>query len=791
MTEREITQIESREVESIIKSHFENMPITLEQFLQSVQDNGILVQLPKPHYKFVHRSFQEYLAATYVKDIQQPELLVKCMNFMNLKWWHETIVLYCAQADPTPIIEACLKDMSLSKDALDLALTLYFWEPEVEKNVDQQKKSKPEVREAWERLDQTMSLAMEDKDIKLQEEIAGALLRLRRKYLIPDDEAPEGEPTKDTSLITCAEYQLFLDQPENQTRQPDHWKDDHYPRGQWLKPILGVRPSDANAFCNWLSAQEDAGAWRYRLPTSEETRDIFVTREAGRGYWIRDGNEYQFVREKEGSLSSSILSQDRLYDLWARAQDDVESSLKPKERLLADCISIVRKLEDVRRFHHALIEHVTSIREHISRRESDLQAKHKDTLEHKKGLENQIDTASAKKAEFEQTLKEIKSWKTQLTKINIEKMELQESLRDVREKKEDLQRERESLAEDFINSQRRKAGNMPQEQPTSDSGIQQAKQSQELKIAKYDQIKRIIEEKEREQKDLEKDLETANSKESELIEQLHGADEKEMSAKRQREDARKQEYNLAKKLESAKDEAKNAKQQLDSFSSFANKFYKIYKVFSLFRSTDSNALSAALANTQWLNLDRILAARANEKALDNVCAIINHNIEELTNRLDLFQRESDIAFANIESDIDNALTNARKLVHQFDQITVGRYVQKLDDVLRFCCGQLATNEKRSSMKNRRSRLHIRYFAKALAEHLSYWLQKELFSSDDSFDSFSTFQSMSRFYFDIYVAFALLEERINGNLSASEGILIVREQSTQEKTTKQLSGVIGE
>ena len=72
-------------------------------------------------------------------------------------------------------------------------------------------------------------------------------------------------------FITCAEYQLFLDEKraENKYYQPDHWDGYQFSRGNAEKPILGVRGEDASQFCAWLS-QQHGEKFRYQLPTLEE-----------------------------------------------------------------------------------------------------------------------------------------------------------------------------------------------------------------------------------------------------------------------------------------------------------------------------------------------------------------------------------------------------------------------------------------------------------------------------------------------------------------------------------------
>ncbi len=122
-----------------------------------------------------------------------------------------------------------------------------------------------------------------------------------------------------------------------------------------------------------------------------------------------------------------------------------------------------------------------------------------------------------------------------------------------------------------------------------------------------------------------------------------------------------------------------------------------------------------------------------------------------------------------------------EMASQFDQITSGEYVQQLDHRLRSLLVWLAKNRP-YVRENQLARRYIRYFAKVLAEHLSYWLQKELISDPTQL---SNYQRASGDYFDIidryfntYLAFTLLEMRINGTLKASESILIVREPTRE-------------
>jgi len=93
----------------------------------------------------------------------------------------------------------------------------------------------------------------------------------------------------DDTLVTCAEYQLFIDEMREQGKyhQPDHWTSYQFPEGQAREPIVGVRYLDTVTFCEWLSRRENRH-WEYRLPDQKELKDIEYVGNYGLnlGYWI-------------------------------------------------------------------------------------------------------------------------------------------------------------------------------------------------------------------------------------------------------------------------------------------------------------------------------------------------------------------------------------------------------------------------------------------------------------------------------------------------------------------------
>jgi len=95
----------------------------------------------------------------------------------------------------------------------------------------------------------------------------------------------------DDTLVTCAEYQLFIDEMREKGKyhQPDHWNSSRFPVGQARKPILGVRPSDARTFCEWLMLNQ-AGNSRFRIPSSKEAKEYLIrpVAQLQLGYWVSE-----------------------------------------------------------------------------------------------------------------------------------------------------------------------------------------------------------------------------------------------------------------------------------------------------------------------------------------------------------------------------------------------------------------------------------------------------------------------------------------------------------------------
>lgn len=264
--------------------------LTPHKFLRGIeQDCGILLEREQGLYSFAHLTFQEYLAAVHIREKSLEQELT---THIESDWWHETIRLYCAQTNASTIISACLIKEPPSVLALTLALECLEDARNIQKEVKQH-------------LDHIIEQGIEDRDPERRRVVAEALLTRRLRQMRPLNEQTE----VDTSLVTCAEYQLFLDEQGalgNQL-QPDHWEQSHFPPGKGHTPVLGIRRSDAQAFCLWLTNRDTSAIWRYRLPRiGELERDAIKNASIEEaGYWA-DENGLPRIIWLRGELPEAL-----------------------------------------------------------------------------------------------------------------------------------------------------------------------------------------------------------------------------------------------------------------------------------------------------------------------------------------------------------------------------------------------------------------------------------------------------------------------------------------------------
>lgn len=236
---------------------FVTTSMTGEVFLQMIENSsGLLLERENGVYSFAHLTFQEYLTATHIRE---QNLVDRLVAHVGQSWWRETIRLYAAQADATPIIAACLKSATPSLEALVLARDC----------ADEAKGIQPAVRI---QLEEILTAGLESDDPE-HFQLAAEVLLARRLKALESWQPIDEQRAISTGYITCAEYQLFLDEmrTKGEYYQPDHWTEYRFKPGQALVPITGMRGADAEQFCTWLTARQTEGA-TYRLPTPNENR---------------------------------------------------------------------------------------------------------------------------------------------------------------------------------------------------------------------------------------------------------------------------------------------------------------------------------------------------------------------------------------------------------------------------------------------------------------------------------------------------------------------------------------
>ena len=307
---REISAEKAASIVEYILRRISPATIAVDFFKMIENTSGMLIERESGEYEFAHKTFQEYLTSVHCKN-QHLEFYLAERVYDD--WWNETIRLYVAQADATPILEVCLRDDPPSAQGIACAIQCL----EEAQQVDHQ----------WrEKLNRVLTADTEDED--RERLYAEGLLALRQRQMISLGD----EQWVDSSLVSNAEYQLFLNdmRTRNRCHQPDHWKSHHFNRGEGTKPIIGVRPTDAAAFCHWLTNREDS--WIYRLPVHEEL--IFATSKLDEakmleeiGCWesnphllggISTDNRMALVEEVRRFITSELLPKD-LYSGRSRA----------------------------------------------------------------------------------------------------------------------------------------------------------------------------------------------------------------------------------------------------------------------------------------------------------------------------------------------------------------------------------------------------------------------------------------------------------------------------------------
>lgn len=275
MMEHKLRVINADEAANVVAPHLKRVGITgqgVGKFLYDLQHNsGLILEREIGHWSFAHLTFQEYLTATHWLGGKAP--VRGWEEFVADSWWHETLRLYAAQGDATPVVQACLHFDNVSTLALAADC------------LDESRELDPSIRQST--LDRIVS-DLESGDYDRSRLAAEVQLSRRIKMLQRIDD----ERAIDLAYVTCAEYQLFVDDKiqQGEYHQPDHWPDYRFKVGHAQQPIDGLRFEDAVAFCDWLTEREGGGV-RYRLPSPEEAKQCRGETTGHRGTWCKNDGE--------------------------------------------------------------------------------------------------------------------------------------------------------------------------------------------------------------------------------------------------------------------------------------------------------------------------------------------------------------------------------------------------------------------------------------------------------------------------------------------------------------------
>jgi predicted NACHT family NTPase len=242
-----------------LPQHFTNA----EAFIKHIRDDcGLLVEKEIGIFEFAHLSFQEYLAAVEIKELNQEDILI---GNINNSWWAETIRLYAAVNDATNLIRAVI---NMPVPSINAFLVVADYEEEgwrIDNQVRQQ-------------ISDKLDAGLESDDSEIFKLAAEVKLAKRLNNLVRVDENLE----VDNSCITCAEYKLFL--WETGYKSPQNWQNQSFGKGTAKNIVDGITLEDANQFCVWLSLKDinnqlDKLVTWYRLPTPKERKQYNIPEE--------------------------------------------------------------------------------------------------------------------------------------------------------------------------------------------------------------------------------------------------------------------------------------------------------------------------------------------------------------------------------------------------------------------------------------------------------------------------------------------------------------------------------
>nr|MDJ0595885.1 SUMF1/EgtB/PvdO family nonheme iron enzyme [Pleurocapsa sp. MO_226.B13] len=216
--------------------------------------------------------------------------------------------LYAAQSDATNLIQKAIENPTVN--SLTLALDC----------LQESLKVEPAIRE---QLEEMLEAGLESPEPEVAKLAAEVRLSRRLSSLFEIDENLEIDP----SYITCAEYQLFVDQQLN--------SGERFQAGSAKRPITGISWENALGFCAWLSskAQSDAvgndeSVYYYRLPTATEAQNYPAGEDLPHGCWTieRSNTGEQGIRVFKAQLPPEYIKLTNYLSAGEWSKADQESA---------------------------------------------------------------------------------------------------------------------------------------------------------------------------------------------------------------------------------------------------------------------------------------------------------------------------------------------------------------------------------------------------------------------------------------------------------------------------------
>ena len=300
----------------------------LHALFEDIEPNcGLLNRLSSGEVEFSHLTFQEFLAARYMIDME-----IGCREFLADAWWQETVLLYTGLMNLERLKrsnELVMEIMNQQDHRLLGARAL--------RDFQSSRRSGPAVHLAQQGLLNIIESAVAPKirfqagdilghlgDIRLEEDNmilieGGEFMRGSKKGEGRDNERPQRQIYLDPFLIgkypvTNREYKAFVDDEGYKKREfwtPEGWQwrekknilePLYWHDRQWNGPnfpVVGISWYEATAFCKWLS---HTTGQPYRLPSEAEWE------KAARG---TGGREYpwgnRFDKKKCNSVELGLM----------------------------------------------------------------------------------------------------------------------------------------------------------------------------------------------------------------------------------------------------------------------------------------------------------------------------------------------------------------------------------------------------------------------------------------------------------------------------------------------------